>query len=496
MKPRLYSAILLAAILSASLTAVSCGDSTDAPSTVTTSTPDTATFETAETENASPYQLNLPDELDYGGKEVFVYGWEHYEDIEFYSEAMNGEIVNDAVYQRNLNVQENLNIKLTFSEEDGRAAGEWNKKISNANKAGDAAYDIVAGHSHRMGELTMSGDLLNLLDYQYLDLEQPWWRSELTERALICGNLFFATGDICPSSVSRSQGIFFNKEILESFDQEDPYQLVIDGTWTHSKMMTMAKGVYADLNADGKKNEAGDQFGFATDAVQLQAVGVTSGIISVEQNDNGHLIVSPNYMSEYTTAVLDNWVSFMYDSQDTVKIAVIDDTTVFRDGRALFYAFPLGIISSELRDCDFNIGFVPWPKSDEGQKDYVTCTSNAYSLWGIPLSAEDPDMSCAVMENMGYEGFLHIMPAMFETAYKVKYNNTESQLQSQVFDILRSNLTFDIGRIMGSVSADIFYLFPNCINNGKNNLASQFEKTEPSANKKLAEWMEELENAE
>ena len=188
-KPAL--SFLLALCMTASLAAVSCSDSTTKPEAVTTGASVTEAVTVTETE--SPYQLSLPDGLDFGGEEIFIYGWEHYEDIEFYAESENGEIVNDAVFRRNSDVEENLNITLAFSEVDGRGGGEWNKKVSNANKAGDAAYDIVAGHSHRIGELTQSGDLLNLLEYQYLDLEQPWWRSELTERAVICDKLFFVT---------------------------------------------------------------------------------------------------------------------------------------------------------------------------------------------------------------------------------------------------------------------------------------------------------------
>ena len=491
------TSLLLCALLLSSLSALSCGDSQPQTPAVTDADTAAVTTGTAAVETESPYKLGLPEDLDYGGEEVFVYGWEHYEDIEFCAEAEIGEVVNDAVYRRNLNVQENLNIRLAFSEENGRGGdGAWEKKIRNANQAGDAAYDIAAGHSHRIGALTKSMDILNLLDYDYLDLDQPWWRSELTERALIRNKLYFVTGDICPSSVARSQGIFVNTQILSDFDLEDPYQLVVDGTWTHAKMMEMSKGIYADLNADGKPDEAGDRFGFASDGVQLQAVGVTSGVVSVEQDADGNLVVSDNYITERSTAIADTWIDFMHKNQDTVKIAKTDDSTVFRTGRSLFYAFPLGLISSELRDCDFDIGFVPWPKADDTQEDYITCTSNAYSLWTIPLSAADPDMSAAVMENMAYEGFLHIMPAMFETAYKVKYNNTTSQLQSQVFDILRENLTFDIGRIMGSVSNDIFALFPNAIINGKNNLSSNFEKYQKSASKKLAQFMEEIDAAE
>lgn len=488
--------LLLAALLSA----VSCGSGGNdpEPKQTTENTAVTADAGTNTEDTEAAYRLGLPEDLDYGGEEIVIFGWDHYEDIEFYTEAMNGEIVNDAVYERNRNVSENLNVSLTFLKEGGRAGdSSWTRKVSQANKAGDAAYDIVAGHSFMIGNLAKAMELINLTDLSYLDLGQPWWRKELTERALIRDKLYFVTGDICPSSVSRSQGIFFNISILQQFDLEDPYTLVIDGTWTLDKMIEMSKGIYADLNANGKNDEAGDRFGFSIDGIQIQAIALTSGIVSVEADDAGDLIVSPDYMTDRTVSLADQWIDYIHNNDDTVLIKTGDDTTVFREGRALFYAFPLGIISSELRDCDFNIGFVPFPKADEQQEDYIVCTSNAYSLWSIPISAQDSAMSAAVMENLGYEGYRLIMPAMFETAYKVKYNNTDSMLQSQVFDILRSNLIFDIGRIMsGSLTGDIFFLFPDAVNSGKNNLSSKFAAVEKKVNKQLEAWMDEIEASE
>ena len=485
--------LLLAALLTASLSVIACGGSEVSTPAETTGA-DISDETDASTETQSPYKLTLPDDLDFGGTDVYIYGWQTYESIEFYAESENGDIVNDSVFRRNQSVEENLNVHLTFSEEGGRSGSEWGQKVSNANKAGDDTYDIVAGHTHRIGELSRSGDLLNLLDYEYLDLEQPWWRSELIERALIRDKLFFVTGDISPSSVGRSQGIFFNTEILHNFDLEDPYQLVIDGTWTHAKMMEMSKGVYIDLNSDGKKDEENDQFGFALDWTQTQAIGLTSGIITIETDSDGYPTLSPNIVTERSTTIIDNWIDFIHHSPDTFLVKQTDDTTIFRNGRALFYSFLLGSFSTDFRDCTFNIGFVPWPKADEDQEDYITTLSNACSLWTIPIAATDPEMSSAVMENLGYEGFRQIMPAVFETAYKIKYNHTESQLQSQVFDILRTNLTFDIGRIMAEATGDVFFLFPDCITGGKNNLASKFETTKKRANKMIEKWIDQIDS--
>ncbi len=254
--------------LSALCLLVSCGDAgNERKDTAAMTDAGTDTVSETQGETAIPFN-SLPDGLDYRGQTVTVLGWEHYEDIEFTAEAEVGEIVSDAVFVRNRNVSECLNVTLEFSETNGRSGdATWMNQIRNSNKAGDYAYDIVAGHSQNIGTLAKGGELYNLLSCEYLDFTQPWWRTELTERAVIQNQLYFATGDISPSSIARTQGVFFNKIILNDFDLEDPYQLVVDGTWTTEKMMSMTKGIYQDLNSDGKKDEAGDRFGFAMDTV-------------------------------------------------------------------------------------------------------------------------------------------------------------------------------------------------------------------------------------
>ncbi|MBR5312425.1 MAG: hypothetical protein IKU40_06055 [Clostridia bacterium] len=496
---RKLMAALLAAILLAGSLLTACSEGTDNTEKTDTSASvsadaGTAAEEIVPEETEEEYPLGLPEGLDYQGTGVTVLGWQHYEDVEFDTEELNGEIVNDAIFARNLAVEENLNVTLTFLEEGGRSGdSNWMGLVRNSNTSGDGAYDFVAGHSNNIGSLTYSLQFQNMLDQEHFDFSAPWWREALTEKATVMGNLFFATGDIAPSSIGRSQGIFFNSKLLADYNLEDPYELVISGDWTFDKFYEMCSGTYVDLNSNGKKDEKADQFGFVIDGVQVQAIGLCSGFVSLEADETGKLGVSENYISERAVNLVDRWASLMHNSPDTSFIAAIDDTTVFKEGRSVFYAFPMAIISSELRDLEFEIGFVPFPKIDEQQEDYVVCTSNAYSLWSIPLAAKDPAMSAAIMENMAYEGFLNVIPAIFETSYKVKYNTTDSQLQSQVFDIVRGSLIFDIGRIMNSSFANVFGLIPDAINSNSGTFASAVARQQKAINKTVERWISSLE---
>lgn len=223
--------------------------------------------------------------------------------------------------------------------------------------------------------------------------------------AAIADALYFTTGDISSSSVSRMQGIFFNTDMLADYKLENPYQLTVNGKWTLENMFEMTAGVYKDLIGNNEKDEA-DQFGFTCDGVQFQPSFFTSGLRAVD--------------------VLERIADYMSTSPDAIVISTTDDNSTFFEGRALFHAFPLAIISNEkLRTAKFDYGFVPWPKFAE-EDEHVVVHSNAFSLWSIPLDAADISRSGAVMEAMASEGHRTIAPALFETAYKMKYNTDES----------------------------------------------------------------------
>ena len=102
-------------------------------------------------------------------------------------------------------------------------------------------------------------------------------------------------------------------------------------------------------------------------------------------------------------------------------------------------------------------------------------------------------MSAALLEALAYEGSSTIMPAVFEVAYKVKYNQTGSEKQTAIFDLIRDSMTFDIGRVFPNFTNGLFYMIPNAIIQNNNTLASTYASIAPGAEKALQGWMEKLE---
>ena len=103
-------------------TAVSCADGNAAPTKDTAGTENQS--ETVKEETVDPTQAALNnataklDGTDYAGYTFRIMDRSeeqdpNWETIDVWSESENGDTINDAVYQRNRLLEENLNIKIT-----------------------------------------------------------------------------------------------------------------------------------------------------------------------------------------------------------------------------------------------------------------------------------------------------------------------------------------------------------------------------------------------
>ena len=109
MKKRIL-ALLLAAMILAS--AVSCGNGNEKETDKATDSDTTANSTETETEETRLTD-SLPEDLDFGGATYTIYAREDLEwGTEMYVDELNGEIVNDAIYNRSRTVDDRLNVAI------------------------------------------------------------------------------------------------------------------------------------------------------------------------------------------------------------------------------------------------------------------------------------------------------------------------------------------------------------------------------------------------
>ena len=388
----------------------------------------------------------------YYEQEISVLYWSDRQHEEFISESISGEMVNDAIYNRNTNLQERIGITQKFIPCLGNAsnATAWQQYITRDVAAGMGEFDVAAGYSLAMASTSVLGVFKNLLDprFNQLNLEHPWWMIDLTREATINDRLFFVSGDISLNATYMMYACYVNQDMLGTPGLENVSALVAGGEWTYDKMIQMSNGVYSDLN-NNKTKDLGDRFGYMTSGIHTDPWFYGSGATILE-NKNGTLEVSASFNGDAAAMSLDKAASLLWRSNDGLyTTSTSHQVAEFAAGRLLFMTdyidATLDLEGSNVKYC-----VVPFPKYDINQADYVTVMGNPFTLFSVSQCNEDTDlpMLSAYLEVLASESYSQLTPAAYERAFKSKYDADSEQ--KQMFSVIRDSIQIDAGRLFSS----------------------------------------------
>ena len=249
-------------------TVMSCADTSAGQTGADTQKADTAA-ETVET--VDPTQAALDAAIaklsgnDFGGHEFRVMDRSeeqdpNWETIDVWAEAESGDTINDAVYQRNRILEENLNIKIS----ENKVKNPYTDARTSIMAGGDD-FDIFTDGLSYLATMAVEGYLVDLNTMNTLKLTESWWDQDLNRDLSIANKLFFCTGDISIMDNYGTWCVMFNKDIAQDYDLDNLYEHVKAGTWTLPLMYDMAKEVTKDLDGNGTLEDT-DQWGFLTES--------------------------------------------------------------------------------------------------------------------------------------------------------------------------------------------------------------------------------------
>ena len=493
MNKKLISLFLLASMAAASL--ASCGGDGSGTNNDTTASSGETTTEAVDDNLDSHGFLKdeIPADPKFGGAEVSMLIREAKADTEFFVEEATGDIVDDALVSRNNKVEERLGVKLNFIT----MPGEWgdrdnfNGAIKQSVLAGDGAYDLCAVLSNQLATLTLDGLLTNLNTLPYLDFEKPWWAKGLLDELAVDDKLYFASGDASLGLINGMMCVFYNKKMCEDFQVPDMYELVNSGEWTIAKVEELTKGVYQDLNGDDKKGPE-DRLGFATGSYNQLYGFIDSFDLKVLERGSDGLPSKVVFDSEKVVDAVNKLISLFKDNDAfaTLTKDASDYSDAFKSGNVLFCTGEFKDTGTYRDISAFDYGVIPFPKYDTAQKDYRTTARATYSSFCIPVTANNADMSAAVLECFASESYRQVSPAYFETALKVKYSRDDET--SQMFDLIKSSVTFSFATSFTMAIGDPQNMFKQRVSEFKDDWASYMATWKPEAETKLAKALETI----
>ena len=403
-------------------------------------------------------------------------------------ESVNGEVINDSVYERNIKVQNKYNVEIKWLE-SGR--DETANFIRNSVQAGDDSFEYAICPAWQSGGLAADGVFYNLRDVPYVDLTKPWWNQSVVDSLTVNGQTYIGQNDIpIYTVITMNHIMYFDKKLAEDNGIEDIYALVDDGKWTLDKFAELSATVGADLNGDSKM-DLDDQYGFLSTTGSLSIFLPSCDQSIMKRGSDGYPELALN--CEKTVNIIEKIRTICNDKANS-KVGDISHgdeyIRMFVNGQALFFS---GYISDVgyFRDMSDDFGLIPAPKYDENQEKYYTLIQGTSAMCGVPASVQESDLefvglvseSLAALSNQDTRG------AVYDAFLKGKILRDEESIKN--LDMISGNIVADFGFIY-----DYGLAFPiwRTIEQ-KKDFASWYAKLLPQVEENYAKLMETFKGA-
>ncbi len=424
----------------------SCGggavDSTTTETTSAAAVSETTAVET--TEGRLP--LGLPD-TDLGGYTLTFFDRERelFHENGDYAETLNGDIINDTVYERNKRVEEKYNCVLAYKETPN---DDISSKLTTAILANEDLYSVAYNGAISHSQLAIKDMLYDLNSLENLDFTQPWWSSSINEQVSVAGKTYIAVGAFMLNAKVNIYNLLFNKRIADdySISATDLYNEVYNDTWTLDKYTAVIKDVKNDLNGDGKY-DTNDLWACGSEAytAYTMMLGAGAKFVDKDEDDLPYITVDTERNVNVITKVLE-----LYNDKNTMQITDyltgIDDIwTKYEEMLVNGQLFTtVGSLRSYCRTMEDDYGVLPLPKFDETQDAYYhTSTAANAPVMSIPITCSEPEKTAFICEVLSYESYYELMPIFYEN-----YLNTKMLRDTESVDMLKiihDSLCFELG---------------------------------------------------
>ncbi len=457
--PRVKLAALLLAALTLLPVATSCGTTTEETPATSTGAATDPTVTEAETEDPS-YICDLPDNLNYQKEEINIQcmDWPARSD-EFISESELGAgVISDAVYTRNLTVENQLNVQLLYTEENDDTVAM--NKIQNMVKAGDNSMDIFTlGTNWSMGP-ALGGCYLNLNEVENIDLDKHYWSQDYNDMVTFTSERkqYLAT---CPAAISLFRLTYltiFNRDLFADYKIPDLYETVKNGEWTLEYQNSILNNIWTDLDGNGKATED-DFFGFVTgNCISLDAYAVSSDISIIVSDEDGYLAFDKEEankmieMSERVSAIYTNQGTYFFPQQTQDLIGENNIIGKFAESECLMATTQFLAVETNFDSLvTLNYGVVPMPKLTVQQEDYQTYVQDQVTSFGISAVIADENRAAmlgAVLEAIAYHSNLLVRPAYYEKTLSLRFmQDPESRA---ILETMFETIAFDFAYCTGT----------------------------------------------
>lgn len=407
--------------------------------------------------------------VDYGGKEFVVLNLgmvsTNYPYMEINAEAILGEVINDAVYERNdvLNSKYNINIVSNMAGDRDAVS----KAVEIDVSSGDSNYHLIMQTPSHSVNLAARGQLYDYSELPNVNLDAEWWFRDTVEQLSISNMVYYAPcyANIC--FLSSTGLVYFNKELIKNFALQSPYELVGSGDWTLEKFIELSRNVTSENN-----KSLDDTVGFRMHPGSWGFIfmGLGGTLITKDADDLPVMSIDEQDLTRLQTTIdlsTDSSLGYYGEYQDVVKAS-------FVNGKTLFMVQPAYDLEYFRQMADF--GILPMPKYDAAQTAYI---NTVHQDWGSFMmvesthSGDDLDMIGRVLEDLAYESYRIIKPAYYDIMLQGRFAKDEES--AAMLDIIYEHVTIDLSLLFKKYGIGIDTAMRKAIQSGSTSIASTIQ---------------------
>ena len=449
---------------------------------------------------------SIPEDYDLLGETISMFYSTSDETVIGDSETT--DIVYSKIHERNLSVEERLNVELDFQKSDAIAWTDNVDIIKREIQTMSTAWEAVFTGNNVVIQYKLFNYFHNMNDSEYIDIDERWWYADAIEELSVDNyNYRFLYGDIHIGAYGCTGVIFYNKDYYEQYlssnkDREEPYYKVLDGKWTFEEFTRLTKKAHIERGGDGSNDIHG--FSLFRYAEQIHYLRESCGIRMYERNDMG--IPEIDFMDEKSVDFTNKLYSFIYENEGAwlfypnrigEEEGHEDD---FPNGKVMFLMGTLSnVLNDNMREMKTDFGVLPYPKWDEEQEEYRNFLHNSSTLLACPVSADYDRVNeevSAVIEALASESYRRVSVAYYETALKTAY--TRDDLDAQMIDIvtgqhdtvkstLSKNFLYEYSWAIGGIG-NIFYTM---MRDKSTNFASTYDSLYYTSNLGIKELIQQ-----
>lgn len=431
----------------------------------------------------------LPDS-DFGGAEFHILT-DDYLECEIIAED-SGDIVDTAVYARNLAVQEKYDFVLT---EEAMVWQDVPDRMSTLILAGEDAVQLLSHHMISAGTFAAGGLYENWYEIPYIDFSAPWWSASMRHDLTLNGRAYIAVGDLSLTTTGRIFCLFFDKKGAQNHDLPDLYQTVEDGAWTFEFYSSLIKDLWEDINGNDKA-EFSDYYGMVMDSMSLTVWRWAFDAPIIETPTIPLQITIDNERMQrvseglYSLCYDNPGVYYRSDYQNPNSRAGSSNRAsrdAFVNGTSLF---AIGVVEMAIKDFREigDYGLLPLPKLDAAQEAYHTIADGGNAGLLIPKTVSDPERAGVIIEALARENNRSVLPVYYESALKVKYTRDAESVR--MLDLIRSGAVYDFGYTYDGWNG-IAFTMQSMISSG----SSAWSSTAASLENKVKQYYAQLEES-